>query len=302
MAAPWLRDSIKPETRVLTHSEDSQMSLYRSATLVAAMMAAAAALTPRAGLAQDLQPVDRASIQVGFTLPDFDTSVRADGQSSNGTPIDLSRDLGLESSNVVGSLGLSWRPWDNHEFSLTYFNDDSDATRRISRDISFDGTDYTVNSTLRTEMDVDAYTLAYVWWMKNESNWALGPRVGLIYYDIDLSLQLTVDSAGNAVSGGARASTSPQLPVPVIGGSWRWVPAKDWRLKLDAGYFNADIDNIDGSVYYLNGGVEWFPWQNWGLTLNYSRQSIDVNASRNAFNGDLDFVNSTATLGVIYRF
>ena len=278
------------------------MSLSRSATLVAAI-AAASALAPQTGLAQDgLQPVDRASIQLGFTLPDFDTEVRADGQTSDGTRVDLSRDLGLESSNLVGSLGLTWRPWDNHEFSLTYFNDDSDATRRITRDISFDGTDYQVNSTLRSEMDVDAYTLAYVWWMKHESNWAIGPRVGMVYYDIDLSLQLTVDAAGNAVSGGARASTSPQLPVPVIGGSWRWVPAKNWRLKLDAGYFSADFDNVDGSVSYLNGGVEWFPWQNWGLTLNYSHQDIDVNASRNAFNGDIDFVNSTATLGVIYRF
>ena len=278
------------------------MSLSRSATLVAAI-AAASALAPQTGLAQDgLQPVDRASIQLGFTLPDFDTEVRADGQTSDGTRVDLSRDLGLESSNLVGSLGLTWRPWDNHEFSLTYFNDDSDATRRITRDISFDGTDYQVNSTLRSEMDVDAYTLAYVWWMKHESNWAIGPRVGMVYYDIDLSLQLTADAAGNAISGGARASTSPQLPVPVIGGSWRWVPAKNWRLKLDAGYFSADFDNVDGSVSYLNGGVEWFPWQNWGLTLTYSHQNIDVEASRNAFNGDVDFVNSTATLGVIYRF
>lgn len=276
------------------------MASYRSATVVALM--AAAVLAPQTGAAQELGPLDRASFYAGFTLPDFDTSVRADGQTSDGTRIDLSRDLGLESSNIVGSLGMTWRPWDNHEFALTYFNDDSDSTRQISRDITFDGTTYEVDSTLRTEMDVDAYTLSYNWWWKNESNWALGPRVGIIYYDIDLSLQLTVDSNGNNVSGGARASTAPQLPVPVIGASWRWVPAKDWRIKLDAGYFNADIDNIDGSVYSINGGVEWFPWENWGLTLNYARQSIDVNASRNAFNGDLDFINTTATLGVVYRF
>src|SRR5688572_2239508 len=122
MSALFLRDSIEPDSRVLAHSEDSPMSLYRSATLVTAMVAAAA-LTPRLGMAQELQPVDRASIQLGFTLPDFDTSVRADGQTSTGDQVDLSRDLGLESSNVVGSLGLTWRPWENHEFSLTYFND-----------------------------------------------------------------------------------------------------------------------------------------------------------------------------------
>ena len=70
------------------------MALYRSAMFVA--VAAVAALAPQMGLAQDsLEPVDRASIQLGFTLPDFDTEVRADGQTSGGTRVDLSRDLGL---------------------------------------------------------------------------------------------------------------------------------------------------------------------------------------------------------------
>lgn len=279
------------------------MVMTRSATAVASLVAAAAALVPQAGIAQDsLQPVDRGSVQLGLTLPDFDTTVRADGQTGNGTHVDLTHDLGLDNSNVVGSLGLTWRPWQNHEFSLTYFNDDSDATRQINREIEFDGTVYEVDSTLRSELDVDAYTLAYVWWMKHEDAWAIGPRLGLIYYDIDLSLQLTVDSDGNDVSGSTQSSASPQLPVPVIGASWRWVPARNWRLKLDAGYFSADVNDIDGSVSYLNGGLEWFPWQDWGLTLNYSYQSVDVDAVRSDFDGDLEFINRTATLGVIYRF
>lgn len=279
------------------------MDMTRSAAVVASLVAAAAALVPQAGIAQDsLQPVDRGSIQLGLTLPDFDTTVRADGQSGNGTSVDLARDLGLENSNVVGSLALTWRPWQDHEFSLTYFNDDSDATRRIDREIEFDGTVYEVDSTLRSELDVDAYTLAYTWWMKHEETWAIGPRLGLIYYDVDLGLQLTIDSNGNDVSGGASASASPQLPMPVVGASWRWVPARNWRLKLDGGYFSADINDVDGSVSFINGSVEWFPWQDWGLSLNYAYQSLDIDAVRSDFDGDLEFINRTATLGVIYRF
>lgn len=275
------------------------MSLLRSAFA----LAISAALLPRVGLAQNSLPaLDRASVQIGFTAPDFDTIVRADGSTTGGTQVHLTRDLGLENSNVVGSLSLSWRPFENHEFFLTYFNDDADATRRLDREVVFEDTVYEVDATVHSELDIDAYTFAYVWWAKNEENWALGPRLGMVYYDIGASIELTADANGDQVTGGVREEASPKVPAPVIGGSWRWVPADDWRLKLDAGYFSTSLSDIDGSVSYINAGAEWFPWKNWGLAFNYSYQDVDVESERDAFRGDLDFVNKTATLGVIYRF
>lgn len=260
------------------------------------------ALLPAAAAAAALTPVDRASVQLGFSIPSFDTTVRADGETQGGTPVDLERDLDLDNDDLVGSLGFTWRPWENHEFSLNYFNDEADSTRQLTRDIVFDDVVYEVDSTVRARFDVDAWDIGYVWWAKHETTWALGPRLGLVYYDIDLGIELELDANGDPVAADVSSEVSPKLPAPVIGGSWHWVPADQWRVKVDVGYFSLSMSDIDGSILYASGALEWFPWDEWGFTLNYTVRDADVDADAERFTGDLDFTGSNATLGVIYRF
>ena len=54
---------------------------------------------------------------------------------------------------------------------------------------------------------------------------------------------------------------SANLPVPTLGGSWRWVPAghSDWRVAADAGWFKANSGGIDGDVWFGRLGVEEAP-------------------------------------------
>lgn len=264
--------------------------------------AAVLAVLPAAAAAAALPPSDRFSVEVGFTLPSFDTTVRADGESSQGTPVDLDRDLDLDESSVVGTVGFSWRPWDNHEFSLNYYNDDSDSTRRLTREIVFDDVVYEVDSTVRAEMDIDAWDVDYVWWAKHEPDWSLGPRLGLVYYDLDFRLETELDADGDPVGSAIASSVSPKLPAPVIGASWHWVPADRWRVKVDVGYFSLSLSDIDGSILYASGALEWFPWEHWGFSLNYTLRDADIDGDAERFTGDLDFQASNATLGVIYRF
>lgn len=256
---------------------------------------------PVAAVAQALPPVDRASVQLGFAIPTFDTSVRADGETQEGTSVDFDGDLDLDESSVVGTLGFTWRPWENHEFSLNWYNDDADATRQLDREIVFDDVVYEVDATVRSHLDIDAWDLGYVWWAKHEPTWSLGPRFGLVYYDIDAGIEMERDADGNPVTG-VSSEISPKLPAPVIGGSWHWVPADRWRVKVDVGYFSLSQSDIDGSIVYANGAIEWFPWENWGFAFNYTVRDADVDGDSDRFTGDLDFTASNATLGVIYRF
>jgi len=263
----------------------------------------AAALSASTAMAQELPVLDNASIQLKWALPSTDTTVRADGATSNGTPVDFDSDLGFDDSADTFLIGATWRPWDNHEFALSYYGIDSDATRRLTRNITFDGQTYVTNSTIKSEFSMDTYDMSYTWWGVNEDNWALGPRVGLVYYTMDLGIGATLDANGAPVgSGAAFASISPDVPAPTIGGALRWRPADHWRVKLDGGYFKANVSDFDGTVTYLSGGVEWIPWENWGFTVNYTRSNIDIGSAKVDFNGDLDFTQSAASLGVIYRF
>ncbi|GAB3509408.1 porin family protein [Pseudoxanthomonas daejeonensis] len=251
-----------------------------------------------------LEPLDTFSARVGGYVTEFDTKMRADGQADDGTRIDLERDLGIDQNNVLAIIGATWRPWEKHEFGLSYYQDDGDATRQIDRDIEFDGVVYPVSSTLRANLNLDAYEASYVYWAMDRDSWVLGPRLGLIWYSIGLGLSLEVDANGNPVgSGGISNSVSADLPAPSIGGSWRWVPGNsDWRLSADVGYFTANIDNVDADVTTGRFGVEWFPWENWGASLDYTMRRIEADAQGNSFDGNFRFIDSGLRLGVVYRF
>jgi len=249
-----------------------------------------------------VEPLDTFSFRIGGYITDFDTQVRADGETDNGTEVDLQRDLGLDKSNTVANIGATWRPFDNHEFGLSYYQDDAAATRRISRTIEFDGTQYEAESTVRAEIDLSAYDLYYVWWAANNERWALGPRFGLVWYKMELGLSMEIDSQGNRIDGAISESVDADLPAPSIGGSWRWAPVDQWRFSADVGYFSADVNDIDADITFGRIGAEWFPWERAGFSLDYTRRKISADAEASDFVGNLEFVDSGLRLGFVYRF
>ena len=249
-----------------------------------------------------VEALDTFSVRVGGYITNFDTRMRADGQGDTGTRIDLHRDLGLDNSDAIAFVGLTWRPWDNHEFGLSYYQDSGDAERNLHRDIEFNGEHYDTNTRIKANLDIDSYEAYYTWWAWNRESWALGPRVGLLWYKLQLGLDVKVDANGNATGARASNEVSADLPAPTIGGSWRWSPGEQWRIGADVGYFQADVNDIDADVTYGRGGVEWFPWERWGFSLDYTIRRISADVRKSRYDGNVRFVDSGLRLGVTYRF
>lgn len=249
-----------------------------------------------------VEPLDTFSVRLGGYVTEFDTDVRADGETESGTRVDLHRDLGLENNDAIAYVAASWRPWEHHEFGLAYYRDDADATRVLAREFVFDGTTYAAQATVRSEFDMDAYELYYTWWAASHEDWALGPRLGLIWYRLELGISVEVDANGEDVGGSIDDRVEADLPAPAIGAAWRWTPGEDWRVSADVGYFAAEVNDIDADIAYGRVGLEWFPWQRTGFSLDYTISRIEADADKSRFNGKLDFVDSGIRLGVVYRF
>ncbi|GAB3511469.1 hypothetical protein [Pseudoxanthomonas daejeonensis] len=265
------------------------------------MLLAAFSLLP--GAASAVEPLDTFSVSIGGYVTRFDTRVRADGASFDGTPIDLSRDLGLDKDDTIGFLGVSWRPFGRHEVGLLYFQNGVESEKRLERDIVFEDHLYQASATVRGHYDVDAVEAYYTWWGFSEETWALGPRVGLTWYRIELGIELEADVNGRPVgSGGLEDAVSADLPAPTLGAAWRWTPAEDWRIVADAGWFSTEINGIDGDVTYVRTGLEWFPRDRIGVLLDYTLSNINARTDRDAFTGHLELRNSGLRLGAIYRF
>ncbi len=71
----------------------------------------------------------------------------------------------------------------------------------------------------------------------------------------------------------------------------RWFP--DWRTphhSLELGY------------HFGRAGVEWFPWERTGFTLDYTYTRIEADADKDSFSGNVDFKDAGLRLGFVYRF
>ncbi len=243
--------------------------------------------------------LDKVSVTLALAIPDSSTEINFDNNSSS-DPVDFEKDVGLQTDDLVASFGATWRPWENHQFGLTYYNNTGENTKEVTG-LEWDGVVY--DGTARLKTDLDSYDISYIWWWKNEESWAFGPRLGLTYMSFDANLDLLVDADGDpVVDESFDRSGNTDIPAPTIGAAWRWAFADDWRLKLDAGYMSAKIGDFDGDALLIGGGVEWFPWENWGFSLNFQSMAIDVNTAQTDFNGDLDMTQSNYNLGITYRF
>jgi hypothetical protein len=261
-----------------------------------------AALSSVALPALAVDPLDTFSARLGGYTNSFETELRADGETSEGTDVDLERDFDLNPDEVVGFAGVTWRPWEHHEFGLTYYSSEASNTNVLTRDIEFEDTIYEATSTVKTDLNVDAYEFYYTWWAASHEDWALGPRLGLVWYSVDFDLDLQIDADGNQVDGAISNHVSTDLPAPTIGGSWRWTPAEDWRISADAGWLSAKVSSVDADVSFGRIGVEWFPWERTGFSVDYVISRVRADEDSDSFNGNVDFVDSGARLGVVYRF
>ncbi len=277
-------------------------SSQRRSGAVGRLLVPAVLLSAASFPALAVEPLDTFSVRIAGYISKFDTELRADGETLRGTQVDLKRDLGLDSDSTIGLISASWRPLENHEFGLAYYQDGFNARKTLTREIDFDGAVYPATATVRSEYNLDAYELNYNWWVANNDTWALGPRLGLVWYKVELDLRLEVDANGN--QGGAEfdRQVSADLPAPSIGASWRWTPVEDWRIYAEAGYFTAKINDIDADVTFARGGVEWFPWESFGFMVDYTFNNIDADAEASSFDGRLEFQDSGIRLGGVYRF
>ena len=275
--------------------------MARTSHLRNALLLAVLASTP--GLAMAVEPLDRLGFSAGTYVNRVDTTLRADGRVTGaGTSIDLKRDLGLDTGNQLAFARLTWRPFERHEFGLSYYGDSVSADHRLQHDIVFEDDLYQADATVHANLSLKSLEGYYTWWAMSSEDWALGPRLGLTVYRVDLGLKATLDVNGNPVGSGALEDRyRGDLPAPTLGLGWRWTPAQDWRISADAGWLSTEINGIDGTVTYARVGAEWHRWKHVGLLLEYNYTDISASTERNHFTGNLDMRDSGLRLGVVIR-
>ncbi len=275
--------------------------------IISALLFSGLVFAPIAARADDHPMLDYFSVSGGLFANSFQGSLRADGNVRNsGTSLNFSRDLGEGGTRYLPYIDATWRPWDRHEFEVSYYHDSSSHSRTLNRTLDFNNQQLLVGTSLHNDFSLDVFSVSYRYWAWIGDNAAFGINGGLQAYSFDLKLKGTVTASGanGSVSGerSASAKASTDLPNPSIGVAYRYQMAPWARLVANLGAFSANIGDIDATLYSGNVGVEFYPWENWAVITQYSYNKIDADVSKSNFKGNVTFRFSGGQVLFKYRF
>jgi hypothetical protein len=256
--------------------------------------------------AADTPMLDDFSFNVGLFANSANSQVTVNSGSNAGSTIDLKNDLGMDGTRSLPYISLSWRPWERHEFEFSYFSDDQSNTRTLSRDITIRDDVYKAGAQISSKLSYQAYGFDYRYWLWIGDKASFGVGGGLQAYSFDLKLngtaQITGPNGGPSTSANRTAKASTDIPDPSLGISYRY-QAADWaRFVADGGAFKINVGNIDATLYNARFGMEFYPWQNFGIVTQYQYNKIKAELTKDDYNGRADFKFSGFQVLARFRF
>ncbi|HUK01439.1 MAG TPA: hypothetical protein VLW26_04080 [Steroidobacteraceae bacterium] len=227
---------------------------------------------------------DKLSISLGTFIITTDTTVRVDGSSLIGTPIDLKRDLGLADRNSFRLDGY-WRFARKHKLRVMFFDEARSAQKTITRDITFQGQTYDLNTTLGARLDTQVAEVAYEYAFLKGDNYELAASAGVH----DMSFKLTLSVVGNTINASTSARASVNGPLPVLGLHyvWQFTP----QLNLDAmfQFFKLKVNPYDGDLEDYNLSLVYMPWKNFGVGAGWNEFVTHFGVDSSSYSGRLDW-------------
>ena len=188
--------------------------------------------------------------------------------------VDL-KDPGLDEKAVnpikggVVNFGRRW------SLRLDYFGCHDKGKRTSEHKFDFAGTAYPVGARLDSSLDIDLYVANLSYDFIHTKRSRLGVGVGVHAADINLKVsgKIYVDSVEKDLSAGSEDLLAP-LPNLYVTGAYSFmdrsvVRAGSGGMSLNSGY-------LDGSLYFVNTFVEYWPFRYAGFGAGYRYLTEDV--------------------------
>lgn len=255
-------------------------------------LATGLALAPAAALADEAPNLldDSFYVALGTFVLNSDTEVSLNGEAQRGSIVDWERNFGDEDMSRVRLDGY-WRFGDSqrHKVRALWFSTSRDASRTVERDIEWGGVVYPADIRLKGESSFDVYELAYEYAFLRREKYEVTGTFGIHYTDLSLALSGEGTIDGQPVSGGVKKEGSVGAPLPVVGLRGLWNLTHDFWIDGSWQFFSMSFDEFDGNLQDFRLAVIWQPKTWAGVGLGYNRFKVDVDITKEKFDGNLNW-------------
>jgi len=192
-----------------------------------------------------------------------------DGQPDIGVDMD---DLGLDETKVSPAFGGILNFWGRRltlRFDYFGYHDDANATADFEFD--FDDETYPIGADLDSNLDLDLYVINLSYNFIRSDRAMFGVGLGVHLADIDLGISGSVN--GVEVASGDADVLAP-LPNLYVTGAYAFTDK--FLVRYGGGGISLSYGDWDGSMYFANAFIEYWPWQNVGFGAEYRYVDVDV--------------------------
>lgn len=217
--------------------------------------------------------------------PKIDTDVRVSSKTNNtnGTDIDLEKDLDLDNDAVLPAVNAGAR-FGRIIVGADFYRLKRTATAAIDRDIIFDDVTYPVAASVTSGFTTDIYRLTVGYAFVQNDKAEVGAAIGLHATNFDLSL------VGQASAGGEGVQTEVRrrdflAPLPTVGlfASFEVAPKVTVNSRID--YLSLKIDDYKGRLINAQAAVTYRAFKNVGIGVMYRYVDYRVGIDKEMWTG-----------------
>lgn len=225
---------------------------------------------------------DTFSLDIGTFILNTSTKLAVNGQGIRGTEIDAERDLGMGDKTSFRLDGY-WRFARRHRVRVMYFDLNRSQSHVISKDITFNGTTYPINTQIDSKFDMLIIEAAYEYAFVQNDTWELAGTAGIH----DLQFKSRLSTTAGTIAASTSNSSSANGPLPVIGLHGIWKLTDSLSIDGQAQFFKISISPYDGRLENFTASLLWHPIKNVGLGAGYDYFLTRVDVDSSSFQGSL---------------
>jgi len=233
----------------------------------------------------DFHPLlsDKFNIGIGVFYPKKSFKIRVDGSAPE-EEIDFDETLGLDETEVTGSLTFRWRFGEKWSFWGQYWGTDDKGGAILEEDLEWEDVIFKAGTFAAggAKLKIARVFFGRTFSAGPQHEFGLGAGFHWMSLDTFIEGQVITDSGDTEF---AREAVSAEFPLPNIGGwyMYSWNPKWLFQARLD--WLSADIGDYSGGLWNTQVGIHWQTFKNIGFGLYYNGFVLDVDVDKDDWRG-----------------
>ncbi len=246
--------------------------------------------------ARDVHPLlkDDFYLNIGVFFPDKDFKIQVDGEDP-GSSIEFDEAFRVGNREATAALDFRWRFGEKWSVWGQYWEVSDSGSAVLEEDYQWEDVVFQAGTGASAGVGLDVARVFLGRSFSEGPQYEFGAGVGLHWMEISAFIEGQVlTNVGDTEF--YRGEVSADAPLPNIGAWYFWSFSPNWALTTRVDWLSASIGDYSGGLWNASAGVNWAPFEHFGLGLRWSYFSLDVDIDKSDWRGSADLQQSGPVL------